>query len=78
MGLTTRTLTSRGLITRGVKIGTLTMSGVGGGELGAVSKKFFSALWTSVGSKNKGVPGAPLGPSPGFVTSVKGTCVLKI
>ena len=29
------------------------------GGLGAVSKNFFSALWASVWSKNKGVPGVP-------------------
>ena len=37
----------------------------GGGE-GAVSKKFFSALWTSVCSKNRG--GAPLDP-PLYISS---------
>ena len=54
MGLTIRTLTSRGL-----KIGTLTISGVGeGGTGGSRKKKFFSALSTSLESKNKGVLGA--------------------
>ena len=32
---------------------------VRGGTGGCLKKKFFSALWTSVWSKNKGVPGAP-------------------
>ena len=41
---------------------------------GAVSKKFFFALWASVWSKNKGDPG--LGPSPISVT-VNPVCPIK-
>ena len=73
MGLTTRTLTNRGLTTRtlttmgltirtltsrALKIGTLTISGVGRGGTGGGRKKNFSALSTSLESKNKGVLGA--------------------
>ena len=48
------------------------------GGLGAVSKKiFFQPFGPQSGLKIKGCPGPPV-PSPGFATSVKGTCALKI
>ena len=48
------------------------------GGLGAVSKKLvFQPFGPQSGLKIRGYPGPP-GPSPGFATSVKGTCALKI
>ena len=48
------------------------------GGLGAVSKKLvFQPFGPQSGLKIRGYPGPPR-PSPGFATSVTGTCALKI
>ena len=48
------------------------------GDWGLSQKKiFFQPFGPQSGLKIKGCPGPPV-PSPGFATSVKGTCALKI